>query len=200
MNARPLRQSLRLPNYDYAGRGAYFVTICAEGRACRFGDIESGVITANAAGLMVESWWNNLTLKFPTIALDAFVLMPNHVHGIVLLDAAGHMRTPQPATGAHAGPLLQGHEPAVGPLPALGEVVRWFKTMSTNDYIRGVRDFNFPRFDCTLWQRNYYEHIIRNDTSLERIRAYIEANPSRWSEDSEHPANAKSTGEGAPRG
>jgi putative transposase len=199
LNARPLRQSLRLPGYDYASGGAYFVTICAEGRACRFGDVESEVMTANVAGLMVESWWNNLTIKFPAIALDAFVVMPNHVHGILLLNAIGHGSPPQPETGGPAAPLHPEPHPFVGLSPALGEVVRWFKTMTTNDYIRGVREFNLPRFDEKLWQRNYYEHIIRNDASLERIRAYIEANPSRWSEDTEHPANAEPVKEPAPR-
>ncbi len=117
----------------------------------------------NSAGGMVTDTWGSIPEQYPTATVDGFVVMPNHVHGIIWF-------TPRDGHGN----------------PSLGDVMKWFKTRTTNEYIRGVRSNGWPPFDRHLWQRNYHEHIVRNDADLERIREYIANNPARWQEDAYH--------------
>ena len=184
------RRSIRLKDWDYSRTGMYFVTICAQNRVCLFGDVVNGDMRLNDAERMVEKWWSELNHKFPTVQTDQFVVMPNHVHGIIAIVGADLRVCPHDlpvcpdepgahtSAGAHIGVPLQ-------------RIVQWFKTMTTNEYIRGVKQFGWPRFDRRLWQRNYYEHIVRNDDELNRIREYIMNNPLKWELDRENP-NAKS--------
>jgi len=123
-------------------------------------------------GCMIEKWWQELKAKFPLIDLDASVVMPNHFHGVVVLVGADLCVCPK--EGGHTGP----------PLP---KIIQWFKTMTTNEYIRGVKEKHWSRFNKRVWQRNYYEHIIRDEKSLNRIREYIVNNPLRWHLDRENP-------------
>ncbi len=180
MNYDPERHhrcSVRLTGYDYTQAGAYFVTICAQNRACLFGGVVDSEMQLNDAGRIIEHWWFELNRKFSTVQTDEFTVMPNHFHGIVVITDANvgaDLRVGPVRKGAHAG----------APLPA---VIQWFKTMTTNDYMRGVKIASWPPFDRRLWQRNYYEHIIRNDDSLNRIRQYILDNPARWAFDRENP-------------
>jgi REP element-mobilizing transposase RayT len=202
------RRSIRLDGYDYASAGAYLVTICAQDRACVFGTIADGVMQANDAGRMVERWWNELPRAFADTETDAFVVMPNHVHGVVVLvgadlrvcptDVADQRVCPDGGAtgvvgdagdrveGEHVGSPLQGSPQPDTPerkpprRASLPRVVQWFKTMTTNEYIRGVRRNGWPAFRGRLWQRNYYEQIIRDEGSLNRVRAYVSANPARW--------------------
>ncbi len=114
--------------------------------------------------------------------------MPNHLHGIVLLGArvpndVGESRHASAAEGDHTGSPLPADDCGK---PSLADVVGWFKTMTTNDYIRGVKTDGWPPFSGRLWQRSYHEHIIRNDRAFDRIRAYIANNPSRWADDEEN--------------
>jgi putative transposase len=183
------RRSIRLQGYDYAQAGAYYVTMVAEGRERLFGEVVDGEMRLNAAGQMIEKWWLELAHKFPTISLGAYVIMPNHSHGIIIIndvraDVGADLRV-GPAlkddnvymeTGAHAG----------APRPDLPTIVQWFKTMTTNEYMRGVKQLEWPAFNGKLWQRNYYEHIIRNDEDYNRIHLYIESNPLNWSRDKEN--------------
>jgi REP-associated tyrosine transposase len=176
---RQRRQSMRLKEFDYAQPGAYFVTIVSQDRACLFGEIDSGVMQLNSAGDQVQRCWSLLGQKFPAIAIDAFVIMPNHIHGIIIIKNATVgadlcVGPPIPRTGAHAG----------APLPRIDQ---WFKTMTTNAYIHGVKRLDWPAFHDRLWQRGYYEHVIRNETSLNQIRQYIIDNPARWEFDGENP-------------
>ena len=135
---------------------------------------------ANSAGEMIEKWWTELPHKFPMIDLDYFYVMPNHIHGIIVIVGAD-LRVCPPALGAHAGaPLLKKDV-------ALSEIVQWFKTMTTNDYIRGVKQLGWAPFKGKLWQRNYYEHIIRNEDELDHIREYIAGNPINWALDDDNP-------------
>jgi putative transposase len=183
------RRSIRLPGYDYSQSGAYFVTICTQDRACVFGRIDNGELRPNDAGNSVHGWWMELSNKFPSVETDAFVVMPNHVHGIIaILDSpvgADLCVRPEQSRpdqeGAHAGAPLQTNRPAIG------DIVRWFKTMVTNEYIRGVKTQGWPAFRGRLWQRNYYEHVIRNEDELDRIRQYIENNPINWAFDRDNP-------------
>jgi REP element-mobilizing transposase RayT len=150
------RRSIRLRGYDYTQAGAYFVTLCAQGRERRFATISSAGLQLSAAGRMLDLWWNKLPGKFPAVGLEAYVIMPDHMHGIIWLH------------------------PSSAEAPALGTVMQWFKTMTTNAYIRGVRDDSWPAFDRRLWQRDYYDCIIRDAGALNRISAYIANNPARW--------------------
>jgi REP element-mobilizing transposase RayT len=150
------RRSIRLPGYDYTSAGAYFVTLCAQGRERRFATIRPAGLQLSAAGLMLDRWWRKLPDKFPTVTLDASVIMPDHMHGIIWL------------------------QPSAADAVALGTTIQWFKTMTTNAYIRGVRHDGWAAFDRRLWQRDYYERIVRDEAALERIRAYILVNPARW--------------------
>jgi putative transposase len=150
---RPRRRSLRLPGYDYSQAGAYFITACTQNRIMLFGEVIDDDVRLNEMGTIVQQTWDHLPTHYHGIDLDAFIVMPNHVHGIIILADQSERR--------HAIP----------------EIVRGFKTFSArrvNEHAgrRGVR-----------WQRGYYEHVIRNEKALDRIRAYIANNPARWADD-----------------
>ena len=195
------RRSIRLKGYDYASAGLYFVTICTQNRECLFGEIENDEMVLNDAGRMVERWYHKTQENFPDIVCHEMIVMPNHFHCIwenVGLENAldvGANPCVRPVKnnhvineGAHAGAPLRDvvndsdwvENVSGSPLSA---VVGWFKTMSTNEYIRGVKQLDWPPFDRKLWQRNYYEHIIRNDQSLCEISNYIINNPAHWPDD-----------------
>ena len=199
------RRSTRLKSYDYSRSGAYFITIVTQDRSLLFGDIVDDDLHLNNAGEMVQRCWEEMPNRFPAITMDCFVVMPNHIHGIVVIQQ------PAPVVGASLvgaqGPLRQpvadaeapAHPPAVGaplvgaqatprvaPAP-LGNVIGAFKSLTTLEYSRGVDSKAWPAFDRRLWQRNYYEHIIRNERELEDIREYIWNNPLAWDMDSENP-------------
>ncbi|HTG34847.1 MAG TPA: transposase [Thermoanaerobaculia bacterium] len=161
------RQSIRLKGYDYSLSGAYFVTLCVQHRECLFGDVIGVILQANDAGQMVERWWRELTRKFPTVSMDEFVVMPNHLHGVLILQRS------QVSQGSESSPL--------------GTVMDWFKTMTTNEYIRGVKNHGWKNFPRRLWQRDYFDRIIRDQNEIEMIREYIRRNPSQWSQDPENP-------------
>ena len=198
------RRSIRLKGYDYSQAGLYFITICCQNHICRFGTIENGEMVLNDAGQMIEKWCAELTNKFPDIELDRYVIMPNHYHAIIVNNGCGAMvgadlrvcpdenmrvQGAHAGKGAHAGAPLPNAK--TGEHDILGEhtgsplhaVVQWFKTMTTNEYIRGVNNLGWQRFDKKLWQRNYWEHIIRNDKSYQRIADYIVNNPASWEND-----------------
>jgi REP element-mobilizing transposase RayT len=204
------RKRLRLSDYDYASYGAYFVTIVTNERRTLFGDVDADGMTLNALGRSVDDWWLRLASKFEkAVELDEYVVMPNHLHGIVWLthgplavpQEGGHTGPPlqhdayRPAEhGRHMGPPLppEAYRPAeqgghAGPplRPSLTEVIQWFKTMAVNEYLRDAkaRDVRVP----PLWQRGYYDHIVRDDRDLQRIREYIIDNPRKWAEDEENP-------------
>jgi putative transposase len=159
----PYRRDMRLPGWDYRLPGPYAITICTQDRVHRFGVVRDGLMVLNPIGEMVQSVWAEMPREFPQVILDAHVVMPNHVHAILMLDSEDIERNPE-----------------------LGTVVQRFKSVVTARYARGVREQGWPPFDGRLFQRNYYEHIVRDERDLERCRAYIEANPSRWHEDPDH--------------
>jgi uncharacterized protein (TIGR00252 family) len=165
------RKTPRLSEYDYSRQGAYFVTVCVQNREGLFGKILNGEMHLNQAGMAVARWWKELEKKFPPVKLDEYyVVMPNHFHGIVLISEPSGSNV----EGGHAGPPLQ-------------RIVQWFKTMSTNEYIHGVKEHGWKPFKGQVWQRSFYEHVVRNDEALNRIREYIKYNPQRWDLDQENP-------------
>ena len=171
----PTRKTTRLQGYDYAQEGMYYVTICASGRECRF--VGATLVVAreptplNAAGIMVENIWLSIPKLFPNVSLDEYVVMPNHFHGIVVIGDGECENEYRRATTR------------VAPTPTLGRIIGAFKSITTHRYIVNVKNGTWPPFTTRLWQRNYYEHIIRNDDDLERIRYYIRHNPENWHDD-----------------
>lgn len=177
------RRSVRLPGYDYSQNGAYFITICTQNRECLFGEIQKPVGAdpcvrppnrlyslspkLNDTGKMIDKWWIKLKNNFPHIELDEYVIMPNHLHGIIFIND-DQLRKEKGRTHGAA---------------PTGRMVQWFKTMTTNEYIRRVKNGHWKPFPGRLWQRDYYEHIIRNEESLEKIREYIVNNPMNWDQD-----------------
>lgn len=152
------RRSIRLKGYDYSSQGAYFVTLCVQNRKNLFGSIDNGILNLNEAGNMILKWYRELENKFPALKCEEVIVMPNHFHCIWHITA----------------------QDAETNIPTIAQ---WFKTMTTNEYIHGVKEKGWPPFDKRLWQRNYYEHIIRDEQAYENIRNYIKTNPEHSSTD-----------------
>jgi REP element-mobilizing transposase RayT len=180
------RRSIRIPSYDYSQDGWYFVTICTQNRKCMFGEMVKNQMRLNNAGFMVKTWWQKVTNKFPLVQTDEYVVMPNHFHGIINIVGATPCGRPDvcgpPISGNTDNELGQSR----GIAPTLADIVNWFKTMTTNEYIRGVKEKYWIPFPGRLWQRNYYEHVIRNEDELNRFRHYIADNPANWQTDEEN--------------
>ncbi|MCD6218241.1 hypothetical protein J7L05_10360 [bacterium] len=270
------RRSIRLKGYDYSQAGAYYVTICIQNRECRLGQIRNGIVGLSKAGIMVYQIWFNLENIFDFINVDEFIVMPNHVHGVIVLSNPKSETTEiksdlKVGTGLRACPddkieqigkgslqIKEGEQIEEGqgqieegqarirkieegqarirkieegqarirkikegqarirqieegqarirkieegqarirkieegqarrPVPTLGSVVGQFKSFTTKLYGEGVRSAGWPPYEKRLWQQNYYEHIIRNEDELHRIREYIYYNPLKWMNDPENP-------------
>ena len=182
-NAPPLpvrnRRSVRLRGYDYSQAGAYFITICAQNRRCLFGSIAEGTMALNDAGRAVAACWLQIPDHFPHVELDEYVVMPNHIHGIVIIVGANNY---SPVQSNHDSPVQSNnHSPLqkhpTGTARTIGSMVRGFKIGVTQWY----RQRSVP---SKIWQRNYWDHIIRNESELNRIRQYILNNPMQWEQDS----------------
>ena len=172
------RRSIRLKDYDYSQAGAYYVTINVQNRECLFGEIVDYEMILNDAGKMIEAQWLALLERFPNIELDVYQVMPNHFHGVIVIV--------EHEFGAYTGPGA-GIKPAPTHKPTLGDIVGAFKSITTHEYIQGVDTKNWQQFYKRLWQRNYYEHVVRGEADLNRIRDYIQSNPANWDEDEENP-------------
>ncbi len=172
------RRSLRLRGYDYSQRGAYFVTICTRNRLPIFGRVDQGRMLLNNCGKIATRKWEQLDKRFPEIEIDVFIVMPDHMHGIVIISdvvRANH------AGAIHELPRQEKNSPIARRRMTLPMVIGFYK-MNTAKAINIANDTR-----CTpVWQRNYYEHIIRNQDSLNSIRRYIQENPNRWSIDPEN--------------
>lgn len=166
------RRSIRIPTYDYATPGVYYVTIVVQHRACILGSVVDGTVQLSHFGQAVDCWWGNISVHFPTAQHDAYVIMPNHLHGLLRLGYETH---------EDRGELI----PAITDSVNLGRVLQWFKSKTTYDYQIGMQFYGWPPYPRRLWQRNYYEHIVRSDADLDRIRAYILVNPTQWENDAE---------------
>jgi len=189
------RRSLRLSGYDYSQNGAYFVTVCTQNRECLFGKIENGEMRLNDTGRMVCQCWQDIPLHFPNVLNDGFVVMPNHFHGILfIVGAIVGAKNVSPLQAKNVSPLqaknvsplqaknvspLQGQR-TDGTSKTIGSIVRGFK-IGVTKWMRN----DYP--GKNVWQRNYFEHIIRDDDDLNRIRKYIVENPAKWEIDRENP-------------
>jgi len=152
-----IRKQIRLKDYDYSLPGNYFVIICTKDRECLFGEIINDEMVLSETGRMVKKWW---------LRLDEFIIMPNHMHGIIEIICRG------------------GVTPPLQYKPILGQIVGYFKYQSTKTINKKNNTFGEK-----LWQRNYYEYIIRGEKDLDRIRSYILENPEKWDGDRNNPKN-----------
>lgn len=220
---RRQRRTIRLKGYDYSSSGAYFITICTHQRQCLFGEIVNGEMRLNQFGRLVRSQWLKIPHHHTHVELDAWVIMPNHIHGILILNTPGRdaalgqdLENSTDDSNPNATPLCDreyvngawlpaesgvafGQKslpssanslPNAAPLPprlgagTVGAIVLNFKSVTTRSFNRIQRSPG-----STIWQRNYYEHIIRSEASLGRIRQYIQNNPLSWQHDQLHPGN-----------
>jgi putative transposase len=163
------RKPTRMAGRDYSRPGWYFVTICTHYHAPIFGDIHDGVLEPNAAGSMVEREWQALGTRWPRVRLDAWVVMPNHLHGII-----GLRPEPDEQTASIS----------------LSAIIGAFKSLTTNAFARGVDELGWEPFEGRLWQRSFHDDIIRSREHLASARAYIASNPERWDEDEYAPSAA----------
>ena len=185
------RQSNRLPHYDYSQPGAYYVTLVTYERACLFGEIREGEVWLSAIGQIADRAWREIPEHFAGVTEDDYVIMPNHVHGIIWiegpdLEVTGEMELEREVGARHASPLRGngGSNPRGVKPHSLGAIVGSFKSAVTKQ-IHKIRGYEHLR----VWQRNYYEHVIRDEKAYEEIVCYITANPSNWELDREYPSS-----------
>jgi len=168
------RRSIRLKGYDYSQGGAYFVTVCVRNRELCF---------EKYRGLqeIVRQQWEELPQRFPDLILDEFTIMPNHIHGILIVGADRSAEN----VGATLA-VAQNNGAGARPAPTVGEIVGAFKSLCIHDWLTYMKE---KKIDAVgkFWQRNYYEHVIRNEYELNKIREYIKNNPLKWSLDRENP-------------
>ncbi|NOX88910.1 MAG: transposase [Calditrichaeota bacterium] len=171
------RRSIRLKGYDYSQPGSYFITICTQNREMLFGDVADGRMILNTIGKIIDYHWQRLPQHFKNIELDEYQIMPNHFHGIIRIVGAMHsawgIRTQRNNATENASPLPHGTKPG-----SLGAIMQNFQSITTRK-INKIRKTPGVR----IWQRNYWEHIIRNEQELNRIRQYIIENPLKWQDD-----------------
>jgi len=184
--ARYHRRSIRLRGYGYAGNGAYFVTICTANRACILSKVDSSAVGAGLApalddetspviihltkaGEIVKRNWLAIPERYPNVFLDEYVIMPNHLHGIIMILSKVSRATARVA-------------------PTLGQMIGAFKSRCVTDYLKYI-DENKVAEVGRIWQRNDYEHVIRNEADMARTREYTLLNPDRWADDEENPDN-----------
>jgi putative transposase len=174
------RRSLRLPHYDYSQAGAYFVTVCTNGRKCLLGEVADNEMRLNGWGKIVQEEWLRTETVRPNVKLDAFIIMPNHLHGIIHLTNVGATRRVAPT----------GKEKICGPkMGSLGAILGQFKSVTAKRIKASRRNSG-----VSVWQRNYYEHVIRNENELHLIREYILNNPAKWAFDKENPGASRQRG------
>lgn len=223
----PDRQTIRLRGFDYSSAGYYFVTICTDGRADSLGKIQAGKMVINNIGMVIDYWWKQIFQKFPNVELDQYQIMPNHLHGILIVGA----RFPRPNDiKQHPNDIKIDQKILIGrgnniigreyPTPTLGQIIAYFKYESTKSInnLPGGKSTLFGginnsggkivgtgggtpsggetissggmtpplrnlRLNLKFWQRNFYEHIIRNEPEYNKIVYYIQNNPKNWDRD-----------------
>ena len=203
------RKSIRLAHYDYANPNFYFITLCLQNRKCLLGNISKQKMYLNAIGKMIYSEWLSLPKRFEQIDLDEYIIMPDHLHGIIIIrpppinmvaknqhhvtppvgatlvvaQNQHHVTPPAPVEATLVVAQNENHDidrATTRVAPTVGRIIGAFKSITTNKYIEGIKKYNWPTFEKSIWQRNYYEHIIRNEESLYKIRNYIIDNPEKW--------------------
>ena len=173
------RRSIRLKGYNYAREGLYFITICCQDRICRFGDVVNGKMILNDCGKIAHDEWMKLPERFPNFELNVFQIMPNHMHGIILLTTVG--ATLAVAPNDNMAPNGNDIRAEASPAPTVSDIVCAYKSLVANGCLLLYKLKNETM--GKLWQRNYYEHIIRDKQSYQTIYDYIINNPEKWADD-----------------
>jgi putative transposase len=182
------RRSIRLKEYDYSQPRAYFVTICTRERECLFDHVVNGEMQLNDAGEITRRCFKDIPVHFPFVELDAFVVMPNHVHGVIMIQGRGEASVVPQTTCAVKTQCRRGERSFAptttttpkSPSRTIGSIVRGFK-IGVTKWFRANTNVH------SVWQRGYYEHVVRDEDELEAIREYIQGNPARWDEDDNNP-------------
>jgi len=182
-----VEKQYRLPGYDYSGGGYYFVTICTQDRLniLRCVGTDPRVRSSykkqpcgllSEFGNLCQQWWLKIPDKFPGTELDKFCFMPNHFHGILIIRYKCKAQTRGSAPTDHTG----------GSAPTVGNVIQWFKTMTTNEYIKNVKTQSWLKFSKHVWQPRFHDRVIRNEKEYWAIKRYILDNPKNWDKDKEN--------------
>jgi REP element-mobilizing transposase RayT len=178
------RNSLRLKGFDYSTDGAYFITICTNNRICYFGEVANGQMNLNNPGSLVKESWIELPEHFKDIVLDEFVVMPNHVHGIIIIlkelkELQENNRGKNYSYNKGSMNQIPTGTALYYPLITISLIIRYYKAKTSKVlHDKGNLDFR--------WQRNFYDHIIRNETDFKNIQEYIFNNPQQWEFDREN--------------
>jgi REP element-mobilizing transposase RayT len=185
------RRSIRLKGFDYSQAGLYFITICCQDRFCHFGHVENDAMILNEYGQIAFDEWMKLPERYPNFELDVFQIMPNHIHAIISLTNPAAVRATLAVApiGNTVSPIANSvaHDTigaGVNPAPTgtgVSDIVGAYKSLVSNGCLKIFKSKN--EMMGKLWQRNYYEHIIRNEQSYQRIAEYIMNNPIKWRED-----------------
>lgn len=178
------RRSIRLQEYDYNRAGAYFLTICTFQRECLFGEVIDCEMRLNGFGEIVREEWLNTAKMRPNVDLDAYVTMPNHFHAVIFMNQDIGAHCMRPDSDAKDDSRAHSSAPLRRQFGSIGSIIAGFKSAVTKS-INTLRD----NPGCPVWQRNYYEHVIRNDADLTNIRQYIANNPLKWDLDENNPAD-----------
>jgi REP element-mobilizing transposase RayT len=171
MDEKYRRRSIRLRDYDYSQQGAYFVTVCTYERRCLFGEIVGDTMMLNDWGRAAQACWDEIPAHHPMVGLDSFVVMPNHIHGVIVIyrdERRGMIYHAPTARREFSKPDARSLGSVIGTYKAA--VTRVIRRLSASDA-------------CPVWQRNYYEHIIRSEEMLNVVRAYVVTNPAQWAAD-----------------
>ena len=153
----PQRKRNRLLLRDYSRDGKYFITVCTQGGMNYFGEIYDGKMIVNAPGKMIQVQWETLPEVYPSICVDHYQIMPNHIHGIIEIKRSPYNNNVD-----------------------LSNIIRRYKSITTNLYITGVAKYNWPRFSKKLWQRGFHDRVIRNSFEFDKIKQYIKQNPQNF--------------------
>lgn len=195
------RRSIRLKGYDYSQAGLYFITICVQDRKCLFGNIVNGEMILNDAGKMADNEWVKIPERFTNVQLHEYMVMPNHFHAIMEIVGATLVVAPDNVVTQNNTSVIRdnasvirdnesvddekGQPQGIAPTKpkTVGDIVGAFQSIVTVEYIHGVKQLGWQWFNGKLWQRNYWEHIIRDEQSYQHISAYIISNPKNWDGD-----------------
>jgi REP element-mobilizing transposase RayT len=184
------RRSIRLKGYDYSKTGVYFITICTHNQIPLFGQIVDGEMNLNEIGRLAERCWITIPAHFPQVGLDEFIIMPNHIHGILVIKESD-VGAKDVSGAKNVSPLRIPQKQQSGTSQTIGSIIRGFKIGVTKEIRQRNSTLSGQKIFHPTWQRNYYEHIIRDEADLIRVQDYIMANPAHWHEDKENPVGAK---------
>ena len=170
----PRRKQLRLSQYDYSQNGCYYITICSYQRECIFGEVINSKMVLNDLGKLIETYWRNLPKRFPNISVTPYIVMPNHLHGIIIIDQTAALGCGKPHPYAPESTPTMNQRASIGNDGLFG-IIRTFKSSTTT---AANRIYETP--GRKLWQRNYYDRIVRNEQELSKLTVYIQENALKW--------------------